>query len=149
LADVERANVIEPENVVGMTVRQQYSVEAFQSDPQGLLTEVRRSVNQHVPAAAGDQHRGTQPLIARIVRLAHAARASERGDAHGSTRSKDRDFYRSGRHVESNDTNRYAEPGRPPRFLRAGFGLSFGGLGSNRLIDLEKGHLQFAEEVQE
>src|SRR5438034_829108 len=98
-----------------MTVRQQYSVEAFQSDPQGLLTEVRRSVNQHVPAAAGDQHRGTQPLIARIVRLAHAARASERGDAHGSTRSKDRDFYRSGRHVESNDTNRYAEPGRPPR----------------------------------
>src|SRR2546429_4240126 len=68
---------------------------------------------------------------------------------YGSTRSKDRDFYRSGRHVESNDTNRYAEPGRPPRFLRAGFGLSFGGLGSNRLIDLEKGHLQFAEEVQE
>jgi len=32
-------------------------------------------------------------------------------------------------------------------FLRAGFGLGFRGLGRNRLIDFQKGHLQLAQEV--
>src|SRR5437016_5243760 len=52
--------------------------------------------------------------------------------------------------VKALGPNLHAEPGQTvARFLRAGFGLGFGGLGRNRLIDLQKGHLQLAQEIQE
>jgi len=65
------------------TVRQQNGVETVQSDSERLLAKVRRGVNQHILAAAGDQDRRAQPLIVGIARLAHAARTSERGNSHG------------------------------------------------------------------
>ncbi len=67
LPDIVGANVIKPEDVVGMAVRQQNGVEAFQANAEGLLAEVRRGINHHVLAAAGDQQGRAQPLIPRIV----------------------------------------------------------------------------------
>src|SRR5437588_60796 len=77
---------------VGMAVRQQNRIETLQSNAEGLLTKVGRGVNHHVLAAAGDQHGGAQPLIARVARFADATRAPECGNAHGGARSKDCDF---------------------------------------------------------
>jgi MazG family protein len=55
--------------------------------------------------------------------------------------------------VKNAGINRYAERASPPAgpswVLRAGLRLGFGGFGRNRLIDLQIGHLQLAEEVQE
>src|SRR5712664_1926151 len=59
-------------------------------------------------------------------------------------------FSGAGGMVKALETNHHAEPGRTAgRFLWAGLSLGFRGLGRNRLIDLQKGHLQLAQEVQE
>ena len=43
----------------------------------------------------------------------------------------------------------FAAPGETAgRWLRTAFGLGFGSLGGERLIDFEIGHLQFAQQVQ-
>src|SRR5260370_27846189 len=52
LADIEGANVVKAEDVVGVAVRQQNGIEAFQPNAERLLAEVRRGINHHVPAAA-------------------------------------------------------------------------------------------------
>src|SRR5947207_13656245 len=44
LTNIERTNVIEAENVIGMTVSQQNGVKAVQSDAERLLTEIGRGV---------------------------------------------------------------------------------------------------------
>src|SRR5882762_8665607 len=50
--------------------------------------------------------------------------------------------------VKAFESNLHAEPGQSAgRFLRAGLG--FRGFGRNGLVDLQKGHLQLAEEIQE
>src|SRR5882762_2691367 len=92
LTDIERANVIKTEDVVGMAMREQNGVEAFESNAEGLLAEVRRRINHDVLAAAGDQYGRTQPLIVRIIRLAHAAGAAERGNTHGRAGAENGDF---------------------------------------------------------
>src|SRR6267143_392759 len=52
--------------------------------------------------------------------------------------------------VKAFEPNLHAEPGQTARrFLRAGLGLGFRGFGRNSLVDLQKGHLQLAEEIQE
>src|SRR6266446_790077 len=52
--------------------------------------------------------------------------------------------------LRANDTNRYVEPGKTARcLLRAGLSFGFGGLGRNRLINFEIGHLQFSQKVQQ
>ncbi len=92
LTDIEGANVIKTEDVVGVAVREQNGVKAFQSNAEGLLAEVRRGINHDVLAAARDQYGRTQPLIVRIVRLAHAAGAAERGNTHGRAGAENGDF---------------------------------------------------------
>ncbi len=55
LAYIEGADVVETENVVGVAVRQQNGVEAFESDAEGLLAEVWSGINHDVLAATRDQ----------------------------------------------------------------------------------------------
>ena len=75
-----------------MTVGEQNGVEAFESDAECLLPEVRSGINHDVLATTGDQQGRAQPLIVRIVRLAHAAGASERGNTHGRAGAEHGDF---------------------------------------------------------
>ncbi len=75
-----------------MPVGQQDGVQAFQPNAEGLLAEVRRGINHHVLAATGDQQGRAQPFIVRIVRLAHATRASQGRNAHGCARAEYGDF---------------------------------------------------------
>src|SRR5882762_9484926 len=102
-----------------MPVRQQNGVEAFELNAKRLLAEVRRGINHHVLAAAGNQQGRAQPLIVRIVRLAHAASAAERGKTQGCGGAEYRNFQRSGRHGEKVGTNHRAEPSQTP-------GVSYG-----------------------
>ena len=92
LANIERANVVEAENVVGMTVRQQNGVEAVESNTERLLAEVRSGINHNVLAATGDQQGRAQPLIVGIVGLTHAAGTSEGGNTHGGAGTENNDF---------------------------------------------------------
>ena len=100
LADVERANVVEPEDVVGVVVGEEDGVEAIEADAEGLLAKVGRGVDDDVLAVARKEEGGAEAVIVRILRGADTAVAGERGDAHGSAGAEDGDFYGSGRHLQ-------------------------------------------------
>src|SRR5882757_108813 len=82
LAHIERANVVESENVIGMGVREEDSVKTLEADAKGLLAKVRRRVNDDVLAIAREKQGRAETIVARIFRSANAATAAERGDAH-------------------------------------------------------------------
>src|SRR5712692_4027417 len=114
-----------------MAVRQQNGVEAFKSNAERLLAEVRRGIDHHVVAASGDQQGRTQSLIVRITGLAHAARAAERWNTHGGAGAENRDFQRSGRHGESVGSNLCAVPGQTAgRCYGRAFALAWAASGS-------------------
>src|SRR5882724_2689544 len=82
LTHVEGANVVEPENVVSMGVREEDGVEPLKADAKGLLAEVRRRVNDNVLAIAREEQGRAETVVARIFRSANAATAAERRNAH-------------------------------------------------------------------
>jgi hypothetical protein len=57
LADIEGANVVEAEDVVGVAVSEENGVEAFEAGTEGLLTEVRSGVDDDVLVEARDEER--------------------------------------------------------------------------------------------
>src|SRR5580692_1815015 len=75
LADIEGANIVETENVVGVAVREKNCVEAIESDAEGLLAEVGGGVDDHVLAVAGDEQGRAEAFVVRVVRMANAAGA--------------------------------------------------------------------------
>src|SRR5882724_11296792 len=82
LAHVERANVVEAENEIGVGVREEDGVEPLKADAKGLLAKVRRCVNYDVLAIAREKQGRAETVVARIFRSANAAIAAERRDAH-------------------------------------------------------------------
>ncbi len=99
LTDVEGANVVEAEDVVGVGVGEQNGVEAIEANTQCLLAKVGRGVDHYVFSVAREQQGRTQPIVVGVLRGADAAMASERGHAHGGAAGAEHgDFYRSGRH---------------------------------------------------
>src|ERR1700730_2547127 len=98
LANVEGANVVEAEDVVGMAVGEQNGVEAVETDAQGLLTKVGCGVDDDVWFVARKQQGRAKPIVVGVLRGADAAATRERRHAHRGARAKHGDFYRSGRH---------------------------------------------------
>jgi hypothetical protein len=47
MAKIQRPNVVEAEDVISMTMSHQHRIEVFQSVTQGLLAEIRRSINDY------------------------------------------------------------------------------------------------------
>src|SRR5882724_1548692 len=82
LAHVERANIVESENMISMGVREEDSIKALEADAKGLLAKVRRRVNYDVLAIAREKHGRAETIVARIFRSAYAAIAAERRNAH-------------------------------------------------------------------
>ena len=83
MADVEGANVVEAEDVVGVAVGEQDGIEAVEADAEGLLAEVRRGVDHDVLSVAREQQGRAQAIVVRIFRGANGALASQGGHAHG------------------------------------------------------------------
>src|SRR5712691_58753 len=98
LPDIEWANVIKPENMVGMSMRQQDRIEAVDAGAQCLLAEIRRGIDDHVLPVAREQQGRAEPFIPRIIRTANAAVAAQRGNAHGCAGSQNRNLEWSRRH---------------------------------------------------
>src|SRR2546428_1120582 len=81
MTKVERTNVVEAKDVVGMTVRDQHGVEMLQTITQSLLAKVSRGIDDHGLPGMFDQYRDAQPLIPRIVGGAGLAVAGDRRHA--------------------------------------------------------------------
>jgi hypothetical protein len=84
LVDVERANVIEPEDVVGMPVGQQHGIETLDPRAKSLLPKIGRGVYDRVLPVSREEKRRPRPVVVGILRTAHAAVAAESGHAHRS-----------------------------------------------------------------
>ena len=98
LADVERPNVVETQDVVGMAVGEQDGVEAVEPGAQGLLAEVGSGVDDDVLIVAREKQGRAQTIVAGVFGTADAAVTAESGHAHGGPGAKDGDFYGSGGH---------------------------------------------------
>ena len=94
LADVERANIVEAHDVIGVPVRQQNRVQPIHSRAQRLLAKIGSRVDHHVLSAARKQQGRAQSLVVRVARAAHPAMASRRRHAHGGAGAQHRKFYR-------------------------------------------------------
>jgi len=84
LAHVERPNVVESENVIGVSVREEDGIEPLKANAKGLLAKIGRGVNNDVLTLAGEQQRRAEAVVTRVCRSANTAMTAERRDAHGS-----------------------------------------------------------------
>jgi hypothetical protein len=73
LADVERTDVVETENVVGVAVGEEDGVEAVEVDAESLLAEIGGGIDYYVLSVAGKQERRAQAIVVGIFRGADAA----------------------------------------------------------------------------
>jgi len=92
LADVEGANVVKAKNVIGVSVGEKYRVQTLETDAQSLLAKIGRGVDNNMVAVAGEKDRRAEPVVARVLRSADPAMATERGNAHGCAGTKEREF---------------------------------------------------------
>ncbi len=81
----EDPQVIQPENVVGMGVREDRRVHEFHLFPQQLDAEFRRGVDDEVAERRRDEHAGPRAVVAGVVRRADRAVAAD--DRHADARS--------------------------------------------------------------
>lgn len=79
---IERTNVVEAKNVVGVGVSVENGVEAIDILTQGLMAEIGRGVDDDVAAAVGKQYGRTSALVARVRGSTHFATTSQSWNAH-------------------------------------------------------------------
>ena len=113
LPHVKRANVVESQDVIGVAMREENRVQAFQAHAERLRAEVRRRVDHRGLPLMNQEHGRAQAIVPRVLGTAHAAMASERRDSHGCAGAKHGEFeYGIG-----------MVAGRADPQLRPGFGL--------------------------
>src|SRR6185369_2966937 len=93
VAKVKRANVVETEDVIGVTVRNQHRIEMFQTSAERLLPKISGSIDDDRLPGVLDQDRDTQTLVARIVRRAGFAVTRNRRNARGCAGAEEGQFH--------------------------------------------------------
>ena len=88
----EQPQVIEPENVVGMTVREECCVHKCHVFPEQLSAQIRRSVDDEVALRRFDENTRARPLIPWVVRFADWATTPQHGNAVAGSRSHKNKF---------------------------------------------------------
>ena len=97
LAEVERADVVEAHQVIGVRMGEEDEVEPRNRIAQQLQAQVGRGVDQKVFAVRLALHRLPQPLVLRVRRLADGARAADDRNAGGGAGAEEGYFHmRSG-----------------------------------------------------
>ena len=67
LVDVEGANIVEPEDVVGMSMGQQNGMEGIDSLAQGLLAKIGRGVDNHVVSVSREEQGRARAVVVGIL----------------------------------------------------------------------------------
>ena len=76
--------------MVGVGVRIENGVDMVDSEPEGLVAEIRGGVDQNAFFPEFKKHRGPQPFVARIIRSTDFAVAADHRDAHTCTGAQDK-----------------------------------------------------------
>src|SRR5215469_13251949 len=77
LHEIKRPDIVETQNVIGVRVRVQDGIEALDSEPESLVAEIGRCIDQYSLLAQPEKDRRTKPPVARIAGSAHRAAASD------------------------------------------------------------------------
>jgi hypothetical protein len=85
VTEIQRANIVQPEDVVDVAMGYKDGVEPLYLRPQCLLAKIDRGVDEDLGIAVFDQDRNAQPLITRVFRQARLAVACDGWDAGGSS----------------------------------------------------------------
>ena len=75
------SRVIQPKNMVRMTVRNKDAVQRCDVRTQALLAKIGASIDNQPPPRMLHHNAGTQPVIPRVLRSADFAVAADRRDA--------------------------------------------------------------------
>lgn len=77
MTKIQRANIVEAENMIRVTVSDQDCVEVLQANSQSLLPKIARRVNDNCLAGVFDEHRNPETFVTRVVRGASFAIAGD------------------------------------------------------------------------
>src|SRR6266700_534917 len=92
LPDVVGTNIIESQNVVGVAVGEKNGVKAIDAGAHGLLAKIGSGVDDHVVAVTGEKNGRAKAFVVRVIRMANAAGAAERGHAHRGAGAENGNF---------------------------------------------------------
>lgn len=93
-AEIERPDIVEPDDVVVVFVREQNGIEVPGAGAEHLLPEIGACVDQDVRVAVRQQGGSAQAGVVRVVRSTHAAVASDNWNTLGSTGAEQCEFQR-------------------------------------------------------
>src|SRR4051794_11466394 len=94
LPEIERADVVEAHEVIGVGVREEDEVEPWDRELQELQAKVGTRVDEEVLAGVLDLDGLAQSFVARVGRRADVARASDYGDAGGCSAAEESDAHK-------------------------------------------------------
>lgn len=101
MPEIERADIVETEDMVGVAVCDQKPIEPLNPLTKCLLSKVRRDIDQQRVRTVLDQQSSTQTSIARIIRSTGVAFAPDHGDAHRGSCSEECQFHATDRRASS------------------------------------------------
>ena len=81
MTKIQRANIVEAEYMIRVTVSDEDCVEVLQANSQSLLPKIAGGVHDDCLPGVFDKHRNAQTFVARIVRGASLAIAGDRRNA--------------------------------------------------------------------
>lgn len=93
-SEIERPDIIEPDDVVVVFVREQDGIEVPDARAEHLLAEIGACVDQDVRVAVRQQGSSAQAGVVRVLRSTHAAVASDNWNTLGSTGAEQCEFQR-------------------------------------------------------
>src|SRR6266404_3632185 len=88
VAKHDRPRVVQPETVIGVRVREQNRGQMLEAYAKCLLAKVRRGIDEDVLTPMFDQHRGAEPVVARVIRQTGVAFAADGRNADGCARAE-------------------------------------------------------------
>src|SRR6266436_5661750 len=87
----QRPQIVDSENVIGMSVRVEHCIEAANVLSDSLLSEIRSGIDQNAAPAVLNQYRRPGSAVARIRRMTHGAIAADSWHAHGRPAAQHRE----------------------------------------------------------
>src|SRR6476661_761007 len=78
---IERPNIIEPEHMIHMAMRDQHRIQMPDLRPQRLLPKIDRCIYKDLLIVILDKYRNPQPLVPWIIRKASLTVTSDRGNS--------------------------------------------------------------------
>ena len=97
LKKIERTQVVETQDVVGVTVCKKHGVHAREGGAERLLPEIGPGVDDSAVRVPTQGNRGPETLVARVGRVADLARAADGRNAHACARAQNGDGQPLGR----------------------------------------------------